>query len=568
MNARILCLIGLCILFTLFCVAVTGSYTTTINVILVLCALLITVVSCIACWKGNSSDIEKIVLAVRDMSHAKEPASATSLELEQSTHALYDAIITMQAHFLTQEKATNAKIDAMKIAHDETLQTLQKYNEKQSEQGECIKNMQKISQKASGVIRRISKDVRGLSQVVAEVDGGMESQLFRIRDVYTAMQDMVTGMEDASRTATSASQGADISREKAAVGADDVKESVVSIDLVKETVLTLRNAMTQLAERTTDIGNVMSVINDVADQTNLLALNAAIEAARAGESGRGFSVVADEVRKLAEKTIVATKEVEGAVVSIQQETERNLKAVEKAVNHTTDSAEKATQAGTFMIDIIERMDETATQLTDIASAAEEQSSSSRQTHDALENIKSVAAKTTEYMRQFMTTLVAFSSSIEEMDMLIHALETGNLEAASASNKLIVWSSSLELGIPLIDAQHQVLCNYINSLYTSMQKGDDAKTVGELLDALIDYTVTHFGTEEECFSHSAYPKVAAHMEIHKKFVDKMKGFKTQLAHDSNSLSIELLEFLKDWLINHIMGTDTHYVEYVKKATQVA
>lgn len=477
-------------------------------------------------------------------------------ELRESMLALRQDIVHARQNAAEEKKSHDPCEGEMRVE-------LEASRARQAEHEQMLASMHKISDKAREVTSSLSGDVRRLSQLVASVDNGVEIQLFRLRDTHAAMDSMVSHVEEVARGAATASEGAQTSREKALVGAQEVRDAVNAIVTVKEMVLELKVAMDVLSVKAGNIGKVMGVINEVADQTNLLALNAAIEAARAGDAGRGFAVVADEVRKLAEKTMTATREVEDAVKSIQEETCRNVLAVEEAAKYTVVGAERASQAGVFMGDIVERMQDTASQLQNIAEATAQQSHSSRASNEALADIHGAATSTAKHMQTFTSALVRFSSSMDEMDIIVHALGTGDLESA-ASNQLIQWTSSLELGIPLVDAQHRTLCSYINALHRAMQQHQSKQVLQELLVNLRDYTVTHFSTEEQYFGHSNYPDTEAHKKVHHNFVEKIKNFEQQVQKGSAMLSIELLDFLKDWLIKHIQGTDRQYVSFVQES----
>ncbi len=126
-----------------------------------------------------------------------------------------------------------------------------------------------------------------------------------------------------------------------------------------------------------------------------------------------------------------------------------------------------------------------------------------------------------------------------------------------------WNSSLETGIKEIDEQHKRLVDMVNELYNAVNNGSGKKVLADILTRLADYTVYHFKTEEHYFEKFGYPQTDIHKQIHKNLVEKVISFKEQFEKGGSTISYELLNFLKDWLINHIGKTDMQYVPFLKE-----
>jgi len=126
--------------------------------------------------------------------------------------------------------------------------------------------------------------------------------------------------------------------------------------------------------------------------------------------------------------------------------------------------------------------------------------------------------------------------------------------------LINWNDNLSVKVKKFDQDHQKLISLINGLNDGMMQGKGKDVLGEILNELIIYTRTHFKAEERCFAKFGYPKADSHKEEHDAFVKKVSDFKDGFERGEISLTIAVMRFLKDWLQNHINGTDKNYSQF--------
>ncbi|MBP7554444.1 MAG: hemerythrin family protein [Spirochaetes bacterium] len=123
--------------------------------------------------------------------------------------------------------------------------------------------------------------------------------------------------------------------------------------------------------------------------------------------------------------------------------------------------------------------------------------------------------------------------------------------------LFIWKEEYSVGISSIDEQHKKLVSLLNELHSSMLSARANSILEKLLTELSEYTVYHFKNEENLMIDHKYSKYEEHKKNHKNFTDKVHSYLEDFKNGKKLLTVELLFFLKDWLINHINGEDKQY-----------
>jgi hemerythrin len=127
---------------------------------------------------------------------------------------------------------------------------------------------------------------------------------------------------------------------------------------------------------------------------------------------------------------------------------------------------------------------------------------------------------------------------------------------------IDWTDALSVGIGIIDEQHKVLIQIINDLHDAMKAGKSKVIIREVFVRLIDYTNFHFSMEEKLMDQYGYEEAPGHKKIHKDLVDDVLELQKKLEKSDLTIGVHTLTFLKEWLNDHILKTDTKFGAFLK------
>jgi methyl-accepting chemotaxis protein len=252
----------------------------------------------------------------------------------------------------------------------------------------------------SGIIRQVAINAEQLVSAATEIASsselmshGANDQATQIAQVSTAIEEISATIVESSHNAREVTEAARIASDTAATGGTIVGETMQGMQRIANVVRESSESIGKLAQSADRIGEIISVIDDIADQTNLLALNAAIEAARAGEQGRGFAVVADEVRKLAERTGTATGEITSMIKGIQSETQDAVKSMESGIVEVDKGRRLADNAGASLGEIVTVSQRVMDMIQQIAGSTEQQSIAAEEISKTVEAVASITKET-------------------------------------------------------------------------------------------------------------------------------------------------------------------------------
>jgi len=244
-------------------------------------------------------------------------------------------------------------------------------------------------------VGKLSNATTETQNISIELAQASRNQAQEITGASAAINEMAVSIEQVSANASESTTVAEKSVEIAKKGGEVVRNTIQGMDTIREQIQETSKRIKRLGESSQEIGDIVSLINDISDQTNILALNAAIQASMAGEAGRGFAVVADEVQRLAERSGNATDQIEALVKAIQTDTNEAVISMESSTAEVVHGARLAQDAGVALEEIERVSTSLADLIQNISNAARQQAASAGHVSNTMNVIQEITNQTSE-----------------------------------------------------------------------------------------------------------------------------------------------------------------------------
>jgi twitching motility protein PilJ len=309
---------------------------------------------------------------VRDITERKRAAQA----LENNLEELQTVVSAVSEGDLTRRVTENETDEAL------IAQSVNK----------MLDNFSEMITQVKGLGLTVSSSALQILNASEEIAVGSQRQADEITNTSAAIEEMAASMTQVSRNAENTTEAAHRALEMAKRSDEAVSDAYEAMERIDTAVKMTADKMRVLAQRSSEISEILNLISGIASQTNLLSVNAAIQAAHAGSAGLGFSVVADEIRKLAERSVQSTKDINRLIKAITKETGEALSSMDIAISEVKAGSQLAAIASQSIQDISVVVTQSASLIEEISVAAEEQARVSHNIAGAMQTVSSIAVE--------------------------------------------------------------------------------------------------------------------------------------------------------------------------------
>ena len=289
---------------------------------------------------------------------------------------------------------------------------------------------------------RLFSSTVNLQEAAEQCSGSAEQQQAGAHAIASAVEEM---SQTIAAIACNSNTAADTSRSAMGIvneGQEAAGRAVEAAASVEKATGDLAAGIAALNGSVLEIGDIVAVINDIADQTNLLALNASIEAARSGEHGRGFAVVADEVRNLAARTIAATAQISGKIGAVQRESQMTSASMTEAAQEVQNARSRIGEMEGSLHNISASFEMVNDQVTQIATAVEQQSVTTAQVSSSIETTSQMSATLSGVSAKVMAEVATIGSITDNLLLQLGAFRLAAHYRAAADVEKIAGGDAI------------------------------------------------------------------------------------------------------------------------------
>lgn len=339
-------------------------------------------------------------------------------------------------------RSVTASSNAVLAAAEELSSASEQAAEGAKQAADAVAQMATGAHHQSTVASEVQDTMQQLQAVIAQIAAGAERTAGEVQQSAELMDTMMADIALVADQAIAVTEGAVQAAESARNGRVTMQQTVEGMERIREAVDHTAAQMRDLAQLSTQIGEINQLISEIAEQTNLLALNAAIEAARAGEHGRGFAVVAEEVRRLAERSAASANEIDELIRNTQNRTADAVQAMESGLKEVANGAQLAHDADRALADILQLVENAVNGIQQISTASAQLRSGAERVAAAFNEVATVTEQNTAATEEMAASASMVDDHVDRLTALSHDNASAAEEGSASVEELTAMAAQV------------------------------------------------------------------------------------------------------------------------------